>query len=183
MTSQRWLTDSEFSATSESGSIWWHYLVVIVPENVKYTRNGTLWITGYGMGTIPDEHNEDVIYTAALATNVGIITGILFQVRRCLDSSRCPDWRIISYGTEFLSLLTLLTLLTCHRHSTDPQRAHDLLVRPHPEVPHRGRHHRVHLGPLPEGPVQPRVAAALPDGQGVSARHGHHHGVREDQAS
>jgi hypothetical protein len=80
MTSQRWLTDSEFSEGSQSGSIWWHYLVVIVPENVKYTRNGTLWITGYSMSTIPDEHNEDVIYTAALATNVGIVTGILFQV-------------------------------------------------------------------------------------------------------
>ena len=29
MTSQKWLTDEDFSETSDSGSIWWHYLVSI----------------------------------------------------------------------------------------------------------------------------------------------------------
>jgi hypothetical protein len=81
MTSQRWLTDAEFSAGSEAGSIWWHYLVVIVPENLKYTHNATMWITGMGQNSIPDQGVEDVILSAALATNLGVVTGVLFQVR------------------------------------------------------------------------------------------------------
>ena len=80
MTSQRWLTDAEFSPDSQSGSIWWHYLVVIVPDNLKYTRNGTIWITGCGMDHIPNQHDEDVVLAAALATNTGAVTGVLFQV-------------------------------------------------------------------------------------------------------
>ena len=27
MTSQKWLTDADFSPTSDAGPIWWHYLV------------------------------------------------------------------------------------------------------------------------------------------------------------
>ena len=80
MTSQRWLTDPEFSANSQSGSIWWHYLVVIVPDNLKYTTNGTLWITGCDMGFVPDRTDEDVVLSAALATNIGQVVGVLFQV-------------------------------------------------------------------------------------------------------
>jgi hypothetical protein len=35
MTSQAWLTDADFSADSQAKSIWWHYLVVIVPDEVN----------------------------------------------------------------------------------------------------------------------------------------------------
>ena len=44
----------------------------------------------------------------------------------------------------------------------------------HPEISWRGRHHRLHLGPLPEGSQQLRVAGALPHGEGLAARHGCH---------
>lgn len=84
MTSQRWLTDADFSANSQSGSIWWHYLVVIVPENIQYTRNATIWITGCDMNHIPTQHDEDVALSAALATNTGLVTGVLFQVVLCI---------------------------------------------------------------------------------------------------
>lgn len=80
MTSQRWLTDADFSAGSQSGSIWWHYLVVIVPDNLKYTRNASIWITGCDQGFIPGQNDEDVALSAALATNVGSVIGVLFQV-------------------------------------------------------------------------------------------------------
>ncbi len=46
VTSQRWLTDADFSEDSEMKSLWWHYLVVIVPHKLEYTKNGTMWITG-----------------------------------------------------------------------------------------------------------------------------------------
>ena len=82
MTSQRWLTDADFSVGSQSGSIWWHYVVVIVPDNIQYTQNATLWITGGGMGdSAPHGGQEDIVVSAALATNTGVITGVLYQVR------------------------------------------------------------------------------------------------------
>eukprot|EP01040_Poterioochromonas_malhamensis_P012466 gene12466-13637_t len=81
MTSQRWLTDADFSAGSESGSIWWHYLVVIVPDEIKYKQNASLWITGGSQRSgLPDPHSEDVALAAALAMTTGTITGCLFQI-------------------------------------------------------------------------------------------------------
>jgi PhoPQ-activated pathogenicity-related protein len=80
MTSQRWLTDADFSEGSQSGSIWTHFLVVIVPDNLKFTNNATLWITGGNTGSMPHQGDEDITVCASLATNTGMITGSLFQV-------------------------------------------------------------------------------------------------------
>ena len=81
MTSQRWLTDADFSEGSQSGSIWWHYLVVIVPDNLEFTRNATIWITGGSQGSgAPHAGDEDVVVSAALATSTGVVTGILYQI-------------------------------------------------------------------------------------------------------
>lgn len=82
MTSQRWLTDADFSASSQSGSIWWHYLVVIVPDDVEFTTNSTLYITGGGNdpNSPPSPDDEDIIVTAAIATGTKTIAGCLFQI-------------------------------------------------------------------------------------------------------
>jgi len=80
MTSQRWLSDADFSESSEAGSIWWHMLVVIVPDNVKYYHNASMWITGWGMGGMPTAEDEDIVLAAALAMGTGTITGALFQI-------------------------------------------------------------------------------------------------------
>ncbi len=81
MTSQRWLTDADFSANSDCKSLWWHYLVVIVPSEVKYLQNGTLWITGNSnTDSAPSADSEDIVTAAALAMSTGVITGSLFQV-------------------------------------------------------------------------------------------------------
>ncbi len=86
MTSQRWLTDDVFSPDSDAKSIWWHYLVVIVPENLQYTRNASLWITGGSVTSgFPSARDEDVALSAALATATGTITGVLFQVSDSID--------------------------------------------------------------------------------------------------
>lgn len=81
MTSQRWLTDADFSESSQAKSIWWHWLVVIVPDELKYSRNASMWITGgsQGMGP-PSADSEDILVSAALACSVGSITGVLFQI-------------------------------------------------------------------------------------------------------
>jgi len=81
MTSQRWLTDADFSPSSQAKSIWWHHLVVIVPDNLQFTRNASLWITGGGQGNgPPSATSEDILVSAALACSVGSITGVLYQI-------------------------------------------------------------------------------------------------------
>jgi len=81
MTSQAWLTPADFSNTSDSGSIWWHIMVVIVPDEIKYKNNGSLYITGGSMGSaLPDAKDEDIIVATALASGSGVITAALFQI-------------------------------------------------------------------------------------------------------
>ncbi|XP_071814494.1 autocrine proliferation repressor protein A-like isoform X3 [Apostichopus japonicus] len=41
MTSQTWLSTSTVTHT-----IWWHYLTVIIPDDIKYTDVGCLYVTG-----------------------------------------------------------------------------------------------------------------------------------------
>lgn len=83
MTSQRWLTDADFSAGSESGSIWWHCLIIIVPDDIKWDRNASLYLTGGSnnpSGACPDAKSEDIRVAAALAMANSIVTGALFQI-------------------------------------------------------------------------------------------------------
>lgn len=80
MTSQRWLTDADFAESSEAKSIWWHILVVIVPDNVVWKRNASMWITGWSMGGMPTAEDEDIVLAAALAMGIGSVTGALFQI-------------------------------------------------------------------------------------------------------
>lgn len=53
---------------------------MVVPDNLEYKNNATLYITGGGMGSIPSKDSEDVKVTAALATGTGIISATLFQI-------------------------------------------------------------------------------------------------------
>lgn len=81
MTSQKWLTDEDFSDTSDSGSIWWHYLVVIVPDNVDWTRNASMWVTGWSVTSgFPQHNDEDIALAASLAMGSNIVIGCLFQI-------------------------------------------------------------------------------------------------------
>lgn len=81
LTSQKWLDDADYSPSSEAKSIWWHMLVVIVPDTIRWQNNGTLWITGHGMGYRPTSNkDEDIALAASLAMGVGTITGVLFQI-------------------------------------------------------------------------------------------------------
>ena len=132
MTSQRWLTDADFSAGSESGSIWWHYLVVIVPDEIKYTRNASIWITGgsQGMGA-PKAGDEDVVFTAALATSLGIVSGVLSRItfNEHTTFSADPIQKSRTEG-KLEEYVTIFRALFCR--------------------PAYRCHHCVHLGPLLE---------------------------------
>lgn len=62
-------------------SLWWHYLVVVVPDNLQYTRNASLYITGgSNTNSPPDKVNEDILVAVTLATTAGVVCGTLFQV-------------------------------------------------------------------------------------------------------
>jgi len=81
MTSLKWLNDEDYTADSQAKAVWWHYLVVIVPDNIEYKNNGTIWITGGSQGNgYPSSSDEDVLVSAALATSVGVVTGAFFQI-------------------------------------------------------------------------------------------------------
>ena len=80
MTSQNWLTDADFSPSSQSKSLWWHILLVLVPDEIKYTTNATMYITGGSMDTFDVEKSEDTEVALSLATGTGVVTGVLYQV-------------------------------------------------------------------------------------------------------
>ena len=64
MTSQRWLTDEDTTR-----SLWWHYLVVIVPSNYNPStaRNATLWITdGNNDDPVPNRFNYNMILASEM---------------------------------------------------------------------------------------------------------------------
>lgn len=87
MTSQKWLNDSDFAPNSPAQSIWWHIIAVIVPDNLKFKNNATLWIAGaYQTSKIPNatnfEQNPESYYRSAnLACVSQMIVGVLFEVR------------------------------------------------------------------------------------------------------
>lgn len=100
VTSQTWLTEEDSdrhlwyatpylrSLLTPSDSDFlrvrrYHFLVVIVPDNVKpeYAVNSTLYVTGgSNTETLPSASDEDVQVSVALAVNTGTITGVFFQV-------------------------------------------------------------------------------------------------------
>lgn len=118
VTSQRWLTDADFSPESDCKSIWWHILVVIVPDNVVWTRNASLWVTGWSnTSPLPKATDEDVILAAELAMGTGMIMGSLFQIPNehiifssdPLQKSRSEDAIIaFTWVGYFISFLTTL---------------------------------------------------------------------------
>lgn len=123
LTSQRWLTDDVFTPDSPVQSIWRHQLVVIVPDEVKYTQNASLWNTGGGVSSTnwanpsdwPNPTDEDILVCVALALATKSIVSALFQIpnqsaifkddptqkRRSEDALIAYTWdHFISYPNE-----------------------------------------------------------------------------------
>jgi PhoPQ-activated pathogenicity-related protein len=92
MTSQLWLTPED-----STQPVWWHILVVVVPETVVHTDKAILWITGgdndEDSSPVPAATDEDMVVTANLAVNTGTVCAALFQV---------PNQHITFYGDPLL---------------------------------------------------------------------------------
>lgn len=84
VTSQKWLSEEVLNRP-----VWWHILMVILPEKVKYPDTGFVWVTGdsnegtynttSGAG-FPTPTDEDVLVAASVATATGTIGSSLFQI-------------------------------------------------------------------------------------------------------
>ena len=61
--------------------MWTHYLVVIVPHNLKKEHQewASLWITGgKNDGKMPTATSIDMIIGSETATGTGLVVGVLF---------------------------------------------------------------------------------------------------------
>lgn len=97
MTSQRWLTDADFTDDSQAKSVWWHILIVIVPDELKFRQNATLYITGRGMTVIKFNDSDDITGATYLACASKSIVGVLFQVQSKIYLGT-PVWESLSKG-------------------------------------------------------------------------------------
>jgi PhoPQ-activated pathogenicity-related protein len=82
LTSLVWLSDEDFDSASQTRSVWWHYVVVIVPDTVDYSRNASLYVTGgsNGLNSFPQPKDEDIVLGSSLAMMTNSIVGVLFQI-------------------------------------------------------------------------------------------------------
>lgn len=81
MTSQKWLTDADFAPNSPAKSIWHHFVAVIVPSNLRFKMNATLYLKGGSVNNdVPKPNDQDVRVSAALACMTGTINGVLWDV-------------------------------------------------------------------------------------------------------
>ena len=76
-TSQQWLTSDD-----SSQSIWWHILVIVIPNEVRYPNSPFLWITGGDNDDdpIPKVASQDMIVVGDFAVQTKTIGAALFQV-------------------------------------------------------------------------------------------------------
>jgi PhoPQ-activated pathogenicity-related protein len=76
LTSQMWLSRREVSR-----SIWWHYLVINIPDQVDFKDTGFLYITGgSNHAGRPDITSSDCLLTTLMAVGTNSVTATLFQV-------------------------------------------------------------------------------------------------------
>ena len=106
MTSQTWLPEHLFEPwpLSPSRSVWWHLMVVIVPDKpLKFKDIVLMYMTGgdnKGTGSPGSDpsavaSDEDVVLMAAVATRVGMVGAVLFQIpnQPCTFRADTTPWR------------------------------------------------------------------------------------------
>lgn len=88
VTSQKWLTPEDFDFTPWGGKpighVWWHIVVVIVPDHLRDTFDtGFLWITGGNnddADPVPKSTDEEILAMSVVAVRTGIPCAYLGQV-------------------------------------------------------------------------------------------------------
>lgn len=85
MTSQAWLTPQDWRHEHSNNGLWWHYMLVIVPDKLdpNHLDTGFLWITGgdNNPGDLPtNPYEEDPLVTASVCVANGVVGAALFQI-------------------------------------------------------------------------------------------------------
>ena len=78
MTSQKWLTENDTDR-----SIWWHYMAIIIPDNLNpaWLNRGLMYMTGGDNNAdIPKITSEDLLVSAILAQTCETVVTVLFQI-------------------------------------------------------------------------------------------------------
>jgi PhoPQ-activated pathogenicity-related protein len=78
MTSQNWLTKAQVNRTE-----WWHYVVVMIPNKVKYTT-GFVWLAPDAGDNdekdIPSAKSVSVYIAGLIATSTNCVVTAVFQL-------------------------------------------------------------------------------------------------------
>jgi PhoPQ-activated pathogenicity-related protein len=83
VTSQKWMDESR--GYGPRGAIWDHYVIVIVPNNLKYSNFSTVWLTG-DSNTHPGadngikRDNYDILVGDEIAHNTRAIAVVVKQI-------------------------------------------------------------------------------------------------------
>lgn len=76
MTSQTWLSSAKVSQ-----SVWWHYMVINIPDKLQFPDTAFLYITGgSNHDGVPDITSSDCLLTTVMAFATGTVTATLFQI-------------------------------------------------------------------------------------------------------
>lgn len=83
MTSQAWLTPADWqSVNGPPGNLWWHYMLVVVPDKIAFTDAAFMYITGGDNkpSSLPTKDSEPARIAADFAVNTGLISTVLYKV-------------------------------------------------------------------------------------------------------
>jgi len=86
MVSQKWLTPADWNRgnASNSDALWWHWMLIVVPEKLDPTKldHAFLWITGGANDSPPptDPFSEDNGILSTLCVDIGVVGAALYQV-------------------------------------------------------------------------------------------------------
>jgi PhoPQ-activated pathogenicity-related protein len=75
MTSQKWLTENDVDRP-----VWWHWVVIMVPDELVHTEKSFVYITGNGNGGAPDLKSEDNLLASELAVTTKSVATALFEI-------------------------------------------------------------------------------------------------------
>lgn len=76
MTSHQWLSPDKVTRT-----LWWHFMTIVIPDNIVYPDVGCLYITGGSNNNDPVDPARDaeLVLVRTVATRVGIVCAIQRQ--------------------------------------------------------------------------------------------------------
>ena len=84
MYSQKWLNESVWYSSQHEDSIWWHWVVMVVPRNFNdenMKNKAYMQIEGRGNGGPPNVKTDlEIVAAKLLAVSGGMVSAVVFQI-------------------------------------------------------------------------------------------------------